>query len=255
MRGVICPASYSEEQMNERLNNVPSMDGADLVQHVTTKQPYLWKDALHPFHKKMGRKTQNSVPAKIVAVDFGIKRNILRHLADRVDEVRVVPASTSADEILAMKPDGVFLSNGPGDPAAVTYGVETVKQLIGKVPVFGICLGHQILGLAMGGTTYKLKFGHRGANHPVQFSFDKKVDITSQNHGFCITSEGMDTSDFKVTHMNINDNTVAGLESDKQKCFSVQYHPEASPGPNDASHHFDRFVDMIQPKDLKKEGN
>jgi len=252
MRGIICPDNYSKEQLEEKLKAVPSMAGADLVQHVTAKEPYVWKEELHKFHKKVGRKTPNTAPVKIVAIDYGVKRNILRHLAERASEVHVVPATASAEEIMAMKPDGVFLSNGPGDPSAVTYGIETVKNLVGKVPVFGICLGHQILGLAMGGTTYKLKFGHRGANHPVQFNTDRKIDITSQNHGFCVTSEGMESKDFKVTHMNINDNTVAGLESDKKKCFSVQYHPEASPGPNDAAHHFDRFIEMLESKEGKQ---
>ncbi len=248
MRGVICPDGMSENDLKQRLENVPQMAGSDLVKYVTTKRPYRWQEPLHEMHKKVGQEKPKTAPLRVVAVDYGIKRNILRHLANRVDEVHVVPASATVEEIMALKPDGVFLSNGPGDPDAVDYAVKTVQQLVGKVPIFGICLGHQILGLAMGGTTFKLKFGHRGANQPVQYSQTGKVDITSQNHGFCVTAGEINQDLFDVSYMNINDNTVAGLESKSNYCFSVQYHPEASPGPHDAAYHFDRFVELMTQK-------
>lgn len=246
MRGAIC--LEEENQSNERddLDDVPNMAGLDLVRYVTTQEPYLWNDKLHPYHRAQGIPTPQKAPVRVVAIDYGIKHNILRHLAERVREVHVLPAFAKAKDILQYQPDGVFLSNGPGDPEPVTYAIETVRDLLGKLPVFGICLGHQILGLALGGKTYKLKFGHRGGNQPVKHLDTGKIDITSQNHGFCVDLHGVDPAKVRVTHINLNDNTVEGLESKELKCFSVQYHPEASPGPHDAGHHFDAFIHMMK---------
>ncbi|MDP8245055.1 MAG: glutamine-hydrolyzing carbamoyl-phosphate synthase small subunit [Candidatus Hinthialibacter antarcticus] len=243
MRGVICSEGGSEADLVAKAQAVPSMAGSDLVKSVTTSEPYVWDQPLHPVYRQYDL---TPAPFRVVAYDFGIKQNILRHLAGRFKEVHVVPATTSAEDVMKLKPDGVFLSNGPGDPEPVTYAAESVKGLLGKVPVFGICLGNQILGLALGGKTYKLKFGHRGANQPVKDLDTGKIDITSQNHGFCVDFDSIQQEDVRVTHVNLNDNTVEGLESPGLQCFSVQYHPEASPGPHDASHHFDRFLDMIK---------
>ena len=178
----------------------------------------------------------------VVAIDFGIKRNILRRLAARGCRVTVVPATTTAEEALALNPDGIFLSNGPGDPAAVTYAIETIKKLLGKKPIFGICLGHQLLGLALGGTTYKLKFGHRGGNQPVKV--DDRVEISSHNHGFAVKADSL-PSHVKVSHVNLNDGCVEGLSVPSLKAFSVQYHPEAAPGPHDSDGLFDQFVELM----------
>lgn len=254
MRGIILPEEGSEADMIARVQGVPSMVGADLVKSVTTDQPYVWHEALHPYHQHLGGPEPERAPFRVAALDFGIKRNILRHLVERVQEVHVLPATATAEDVLALKPDGVFLSNGPGDPEPVTYAIDTVRNLVGKVPVFGICLGHQILGLAMGAKTYKLKFGHRGANQPVRDMITGKVDITSQNHGFCVDIGNLDQEKVKVTHINLNDNTVEGLGCRDKSCFSVQYHPEASPGPHDATHHFDRFLELMQGKLMQGKG-
>jgi carbamoyl-phosphate synthase small subunit len=179
-----------------------------------------------------------------VAYDFGIKYNILRNLADSGCQVKVVPAQTSAEDVLALKPDGIFLSNGPGDPDAVSYAKDNVRKLIGKKPIFGICLGHQILGLALGGKTYKLKFGHHGGNQPVMDLTTRKVEITSQNHGFAVDADSLKGS-VEVTHLNLNDNTVEGLVHRDLPIFSVQYHPESSPGPHDANYLFRRFIELM----------
>ena len=183
---------------------------------------------------------------RVVAYDFGIKQNILRLLVDHGCDVTVVPAKTSAADVLALKPDGVFLSNGPGDPEPISYAVANIRKLLGKVPIFGICLGHQLCGLALGGKTYKLKFGHHGANHPVKNLLTGKVEITSQNHGFCVDPESLPANDVEVTHLNLNDNTNEGLRHRSAPLFSVQYHPEASPGPHDARYLFDQFVAMME---------
>jgi carbamoyl-phosphate synthase, small subunit len=213
--------------------------GLDIVKDVTCKKPYIWGD----------QSADKNVPGKsfkIIAYDFGIKYNILRILRSLGCAITVVPASTSAQEVLAQKPDGVFLSNGPGDPAAVTYAIEAVAQLIGKVPIFGICLGHQILGLAMGAKTYKLKFGHRGANHPVKFLKTGQIAITSQNHGFCVDINSLKERGVTMTHLNLNDHTCEGLEDPAQKLFCVQYHPEASPGPHDSGNLFNQFISLME---------
>jgi carbamoyl-phosphate synthase small subunit len=180
-----------------------------------------------------------------VAFDFGIKQNILRLLCSHGCNVRVVPGQTSAKEVLAQKPDGVFLSNGPGDPAAVSYAIEAVKDLLGKVPIFGICLGHQILALALGGRTYKLKFGHRGANHPVKNLKTGRIEITAQNHGFCVDINSLKGKNVELTHINLNDNTLEGITCEKKAAFSVQYHPEASPGPHDSNYLFETFIKLM----------
>jgi carbamoyl-phosphate synthase small subunit len=208
--------------------------GVDIVKNVTCKKPYEW-DA----------KT-NGAAFNVVAFDFGIKFNILRILKSLGCKLTVVPASTTAQQVLAYKPDGVFLSNGPGDPAAVTYAIETIRQLVGKLPIFGICLGHQLLGLALGATTYKLKFGHRGANHPVKNLETGGIAITSQNHGFCVDIESLQKRDLKMTHVNLNDQTCEGLSDMSNRLFCVQYHPEASPGPHDSGYLFTQFIDMMK---------
>ena len=183
---------------------------------------------------------------RVVAFDFGIKQNILRLLSDHHCEVGVVPAKTSAEDILGMHPDGVFLSNGPGDPEPMDYAVQNVRQLLGRVPVFGICLGHQVCGLALGGKTYKLKFGHHGSNHPVKNLLTNQVEITAQNHGFCVDPDSLPSREVEPTHINLNDQTNEGIRHKKLPLFSVQYHPEASPGPHDSHYLFSQFTDMMK---------
>lgn len=210
-------------------SNYPTFLGRDLIREVTTKKPY-W------FSEK-GAKT-------VVALDFGVKLNLLREIRDRGAKVYVVPATTSAEEILAIKPDGVFLSNGPGDPAEATYAIKTVKELLGRKPLFGVCMGHQILGLALGGKTFKMKFGHRGVNQPVLNHANKNVEISSHNHGFAVDPASL-PSGVTVTHLNLNDGCCEGLESEKLNAFSVQYHPESAPGPHDSSYLFDKFMNRL----------
>ena len=227
----------------ERTRMHPSLEGRDLVKEVTSTKPYDWNEGL--WQTPGNPKSDPPVRHRVVAYDFGIKRGILRRLRAAGCSVSVVPAQTSAKDVLAQKPDGIFLSNGPGDPAAVTYAVEATAELCraGR-PMFGICLGHQILGLALGGKTYKLKFGHHGANHPVMDLTTRKVEITSQNHGFAVDVDSL-AGKAVLTHINLNDNTVEGMRHDRLPIFSVQYHPEASPGPNDPSYLFDRFVKLM----------
>ncbi len=221
----------------------PSLEGRDLVVEVSAREPYEWTEGL--WQAPSSPRAVKPVRHHVVAYDFGIKRGILRHLRESGCRVTVVPAKTTAKEVLGMKPDGVFLSNGPGDPAAVSYAVEAVQELVqsGK-PTFGICLGHQIVGLALGGKTYKLKFGHHGANHPVKDLTTGKVEITSQNHGFAVDVGSLETKAV-LSHVNLNDQTVEGMRHDSLPVFSVQYHPEASPGPNDACYLFERFVKLM----------
>jgi carbamoyl-phosphate synthase small subunit len=234
MRGIIANDGTPIEELKERLAAYGGLSGLDLAGRVTAKEPYVVDPSTTPsWH--------------VVAIDFGIKRNIVRLLADRGPaRVTVVPARTSADEILALKPDGVMLSNGPGDPEPVAeYASETIRGLLGRVPIMGICMGMQVLGLALGGTTYKLKFGHRGGNQPVHDLRRKCVEITAQNHGFAVDADSLKDADVEVTHINLNDGTLAGFACTNLPAFAVQYHPEASPGPHDATHLFDEFYRLI----------
>ncbi len=241
MRAAIAsgPAARDAAALIETAQNAVDMSGANLVDAVTTLEPYNWVGHSDP---QWYRGTQHEATGPlIVALDFGIKRNILRMLADRGLRVTVVPACTSAAEVLALQPDGVFLSNGPGDPAAVEYAIRTARELVGKAPLFGICLGHQILALALGGKTEKMFFGHRGGNQPVRNLLTGVVEISSHNHGFAV-SEDSQLSGAEVTHINLNDNSIEGIRDVERGVFSVQYHPEAAPGPHDSLYLFDEFV-------------
>ncbi|MBX7197437.1 MAG: glutamine-hydrolyzing carbamoyl-phosphate synthase small subunit [Sandaracinaceae bacterium] len=224
--------------LRDKAAQAPSMSGQDLTGLVSTKAAYTWSLGL--WGKEPAPATRH-----VVAIDFGVKQNILRHLVHRGCRVTVLPSTATAEDVLAQKPDGVFLSNGPGDPAAVTHGIETIRALVGKKPIFGICLGHQMLALALGGTTYKMKFGHRGLNHPVKDLRTGKIEITTQNHGFAVDVPSLASSSggkCVMTHQHLNDGTCMGIEDEASGAFSVQYHPEASAGPHDASYLFDRFV-------------
>jgi carbamoyl-phosphate synthase small subunit len=234
--------SEAPDVLVERARSAPSMEGLDLVQRVTPAAAYDFREPRGVWSTPFGDSPRApSRPLSVVAMDFGAKRNILRCLVDAGCNVKAVPASTSAKDILALNPDGVFLSNGPGDPAAVTYAVATIRELLGKKPIFGICLGHQLLALALGAKTYKLKFGHRGLNQPVQDLATGRVEITTQNHGFCVDVPSI-AGVAKSTHLHLNDGTSEGLEAPDARAFSVQYHPEAAAGPHDALYLFDRFV-------------
>ena len=246
MRGIISSDEFNLKILKEKLGKYPGLVGRDIVKNVTSKKSYNWDKGV--IEVLENRQIKPNKKFKVIAMDFGIKQNILRLLRSHGCEVHVVPARTSAKEILAIKPDGVFLSNGPGDPAPVSYAIETIKDLLGTVPIFGICLGHQLLALALGAKTYKLKFGHRGANHPVKNLKTGKIEITSQNHGFCVDINSLNTKDIELTHLNLNDNTNEGIFCKKLKAFSVQYHPEASPGPHDSNYLFDDFINLIQNK-------
>ncbi len=231
----------------ERAQASPGMEGKDLVKEVTCREPYGWDQGDWDLKQGYARISHNGTRGyfNVVAYDFGIKRNILRRLTQVGCKVKVVPATLPAETVLAMKPDGVFLSNGPGDPAAVPYAIENVRALIGKVPIFGICLGHQILNLALGGKTYKLRFGHHGANQPVMDLGKRTVEITSQNHGFAVDDQ-TGNDDVEITCINLNDRTVEGIRHKKYPVSSVQYHPEASPGPQDSSYLFQDFVTLMK---------
>jgi carbamoyl-phosphate synthase small subunit len=231
MKAVVSTKDLDDKSLVRKAKDSPGLVGRDLVKDVTFEQVHQWND---------------NGKYKVVAVDTGVKYNILRELACRGCKVTVVPAKTDAEQILGLQADGVLLPNGPGDPAAVPYVVEAVKRLIGKLPIFGICLGHQMLGLALGGKTYKLKFGHHGANHPVKDLRTGKVHITVQNHGFCVDIDSLNKQDIEITHINLNDQTLEGIRHKRLPIFSVQFHPEASPGPHDARYLFDEFVEMME---------
>lgn len=255
--GVISTLTDNAQELVAKAQAAPGMVGKDLVRHVTCAEAYDWnqgmwefdggykaRDPAKPAAKRKSKGTFRSPAFFVVAYDYGIKFNILRNLTEAGCRVRVVPAATPAEEVLAMNPDGLFLSNGPGDPDAVPYAKENVQKLIGKKPIFGICLGHQIMGLALGGKTFKLKFGHHGGNQPVMDLTTRKVEITAQNHGFAVDADSLKGA-AEVTHLNLNDNTVEGLAHRELPIFSVQYHPESSPGPHDAGYLFKRFTDMM----------
>jgi carbamoyl-phosphate synthase small subunit len=240
-------SGVSPDALVDKARSLGSMEGKDYVQHVSCEQSYSWNKL--PWTLKGGNARE--VPQEklmtrphVVAIDCGVKSNILRLLLQIGFRVTVVPAKTSSSEILSLRPDGVFISNGPGDPATLGYVVKPVQELLGKVPMFGICLGHQILSQALGAETYKLKFGHRGGNHPVRDEKTGKVEITVQNHGFAVSKEGL-RDGVAVSHINLNDQTVEGIDAPDAKAFSVQYHPEASPGPHDSQYLFQRFYDVV----------
>ena len=246
MNGAISTEILDPGELRTLVEQAPSMAGLNLVKEVTTKQPYEWLEPTETAWEFSNSATGDQEPRyTVVALDFGVKRNILRRLASYGCRVIVVPANTSPEEILKYNPDGIFLSNGPGDPSAVTEGIAITKELVkAEKPVFGICMGHQILGLSLGAETFKLKFGHRGLNQPAGLA-QHQVEITSQNHGFAIDPDTL-ASDVQITHLNLNDRTVAGLKHKTLPLFSVQYHPEASPGPHDADYLFERFVQAMQ---------
>ena len=248
MRGILSSETEDVNQLLERVRAYPGLIGRDLVKAVTCRQPYLWKDGAP---RKMVTGSASSVPVpgarvrRVVVLDCGVKYNILRHLAKRGCEVLVLPATASGEEILALWPDGVLLSNGPGDPAALSYIVDAVRSILGKIPIFGICLGHQVLGQAVGGRTAKLKFGHHGINQPVKNLRNGRVEITSQNHGFVVLPESI-TGERETVRENLNDRTSEGLRYPALSAFSVQYHPEAAPGPHDADYLFDEFIHLME---------
>ncbi|MDD5120463.1 MAG: glutamine-hydrolyzing carbamoyl-phosphate synthase small subunit [Candidatus Omnitrophica bacterium] len=233
MKAVLSTQDSSVQSLLNKVRKSRGLIGLDLVREVTVEKQYVYA-------KVKGNRF------KVIILDCGVKLNSLRELARKKCDIIVVPAYATAEEILKLNPDGVLLSNGPGDPSALDYLVKTVASLIGKVPIFGICLGHQIAGLALGGKTYKLKFGHHGANHPVKDLRTQKVVITSQNHGFCVDIASLNKKDIELTHVNLNDGTAEGLRHKKFPLFSVQFHPEASPGPHDAVYLFDEFIEMMR---------
>lgn len=241
MKGIISTETDDVRLLMEKLDAFPGLVGIDLTREVTCQTPYAWNDGPKPASGWI----DSHHPYKIIALDFGIKYNILRELVKVGCQILVLPGFTPAHQILKLNPDGVFLSNGPGDPAPVTEGIRTVRELLGKLPIFGICLGHQLLGLALGAQTFKLKFGHRGANQPVLNLSNRRIEITSQNHGFCVDMKSLPEKEVETTHVNLNDRTSEGMSHKDVPAFSVQYHPEASPGPHDAVYLFTRFIKMI----------
>jgi carbamoyl-phosphate synthase small subunit len=273
LRGIVSTDGTPAERLIAEARELPAMAGQELASRVTSPKQYAWSKGSIELATPLaaaaiasagtaGKRGASKAAAarangdseaaaerwKVVAYDFGIKQNILRLFVDHRCEVTVVPARTSAEDVLAMKPQGVFLSNGPGDPEPITYAVENIRKLVGKVPMFGICLGHQLCGLALGGKTFKLKFGHHGSNHPVKNLLTQKVEITSQNHGFCVDPDSLPSSSVEITHVNLNDHTNEGMRHRSAPLFSVQYHPEASPGPHDARYLFGEFIKLMDGK-------
>lgn len=270
LRGVVSTDDTPADKLIAEARALPTMAGLELASRVTSKKRYEWSrgsidlgasgvlaaaasgaraagaGVFVSSNSKLAAAPQAKPRYKVVAYDFGIKQNILRLLVDYGCEVTVVPAQTSAEDVLALKPHGVFLSNGPGDPEPIGYAVDNIRKMLGRVPIFGICLGHQLCGLALGGRTFKLKFGHHGSNHPVKNLRTQKVEITSQNHGFCVDPDSLPASDVEITHVNLNDHTNEGMRHRSLPLFSVQYHPEASPGPHDARYLFDDFVTLMK---------
>ncbi|MGK7891506.1 MAG: glutamine-hydrolyzing carbamoyl-phosphate synthase small subunit [Leptolyngbyaceae cyanobacterium] len=245
MNGAISTEILDPAELLRQVQAAPSMEGLNLAKDVTTPESYEWSVATEDQWDYTADATTVDEPLTVVAIDFGVKRNILRRLTRYGCRVIVVPATTSPEEILSHNPDGIFLSNGPGDPAAVTEGIETAKALLqADKPLFGICLGHQLLGLSLGAETFKLKFGHRGLNQPAGLT--QKVEITSQNHGFALDADSIANAEVEITHLNLNDRTIAGIQHKSLPLFSVQYHPEASPGPHDADYLFEKFVTAMR---------
>jgi carbamoyl-phosphate synthase small subunit len=251
LRGVVSTDGTTAETLIAEAKALPTMAGLELAGRVTCGKPYGWQKgsielAISPSEKDAEAAARGDRHYRVVAYDFGIKQNILRLLVDLNCDVTVVPARTSPEDVLGLRPDGVFLSNGPGDPEPIIYAVDSIRKLLGRVPIFGICLGHQLCGLALGGRTYKLKFGHHGSNHPVKNLTTGKVEITAQNHGFVVDPESLPPADVEITHINLNDQTNEGMRHRSLPLFSVQYHPEASPGPHDSHYLFHRFTDMMK---------
>lgn len=251
MRGVLSAKSDDAAALVQRAKDSPSMAGLDLASRVSCVEPYPWLEAVAPVSPSEKMTAAGEPLLHVVAYDYGIKRNILRRLVQSGTHVTVVPGSTSAEDVLALNPDGVFLSNGPGDPEPLVRQQQEIAKLIGKKPVFGICLGQQLMGMALGGKTFKLKFGHRGGNHPVLNQVTGKVEITSHNHGFAVDPDSLNQSDVELTHINLNDHTLEGFRHRHYPAFCVQYHPEAAPGPHDSHYLFDDFVKLMKEEGRK----
>jgi carbamoyl-phosphate synthase small subunit len=246
MRGVLSATERDPQKLVEKARAIPTMAGLDLATRVSTPETYHWTKSVEKCSPsdQIGRASEPRF--NVVAYDYGIKHNILRRLVHAGCKVTVVPSLTSAEDVLAMNPDGIFLSNGPGDPEPLVPQIDNIRKLIGKKPIFGICLGNQLLGLALGGKTYKLKFGHRGANHPVRNEITKQVEITSHNHGFAVDPDSLNLNEVDITHVNLNDQTLEGFRHRNYPIFCVQYHPEAAPGPHDSHYLFDDFTKLMQ---------
>ena len=248
MRGVLSSTEKDALKLVEAARGIPTMAGLDLASRVSTTERYEWTKPVDACSPSELVPRPSEARYHVVAYDFGIKQNILRRLVQVGCRVTVVPALTTAEDVLALDPDGIFLSNGPGDPEPLQTQVGNIRKLIGRKPIFGICLGHQLLGLAVGGKTFKLKFGHRGANHPVRNEITRKVEITSHNHGFAVDPDSLDLNEVEITHVNLNDGTLEGFRHRSHPVFCVQYHPEAAPGPHDSHYLFDEFVKLMSGK-------
>jgi carbamoyl-phosphate synthase small subunit len=246
MRGVLSGVESDGQKLVEKARSIPTMAGLDLASRVSTRESYQWTKTVEQCSPSDPIGRQGEPRYNVVAYDYGIKHNILRRLVHAGCRVTVVPSLTSAEDVLALNPDGIFLSNGPGDPEPLVTQVANIRKLIGKKPIFGICLGNQLLGLALGGKTYKLKFGHRGANHPVRNELTRRVEITSHNHGFAVDPDSLNLSEVEITHINLNDQTLEGFRHRSEPVFCVQYHPEAAPGPHDSHYLFDDFTKLMR---------